>query len=73
MIGIGHHGVAGRLIARETCDMLIRRANSTQYNLQDSYSVKCAVGIAAIWIVFYAVIGVAGMVVHGVSSVAALH
>ena len=53
--------------------MLIRRANPTQYNLQDSYSVKCAVGIAAIWIVFYAVIGVAGMVVHGVSSVAALH
>ena len=55
------------------CDMLIRRPNSTQYNLQDSYSVKCAVGIAAIWIVFYAVIGVAGMVVRGVSSVAALH
>jgi hypothetical protein len=57
--------------------MLIRRANSTQYDrrmfVQDSYSVKCAVGIAAIWIVFYAVIGVAGMVVHGVSSVAALH
>jgi hypothetical protein len=41
--------------------------------VQDSYSVKCAVGIAAIWIVFYALIGVAGMVVHGVSSVAALH
>lgn len=52
--------------------MLMRRANSTQYNLQESYSVKCGVGIAAIWIVFYAAIGVAGMVVHGVSSVAAL-
>ena len=31
--------------------MLMRRANSTQYNLQESYSVKCGVGIAAIWIV----------------------
>ena len=41
--------------------MLMRRANSTQYNLQESYSVKCGVGIAAIWIVFYAAIGVAGM------------
>jgi hypothetical protein len=49
----------------------MRRA--TEYNLQESYSVKCGVGIAAIWIVFYAAIGVAGMVVHGVSSVAALH
>ena len=73
MIGIGHHGVPGRLVARETATMLMRRANSTQYNLQESYSVKCGVGIAAIWIVFYAAIGVAGMVVHGVSSVAALH
>ena len=53
--------------------MLMRRANSTQYNLQESYPVKCGVGIAAIWIIFYAVIGVTGMVVHGVSSVAALH
>jgi hypothetical protein len=53
--------------------MLMRRANSTQYNLQESYSVKCGVGIAAIWIVFYAAIGVTGMVVHGVTSVAALH
>jgi hypothetical protein len=57
--------------------MPIRRANSTQYDRrmfgQDSDSGKCAVGIAAIWIVFYAVIGIAGMVVHGVSSVAALH
>jgi hypothetical protein len=53
--------------------MLMRRATSTQYNLQDSYSVKCGVGIAAIWIVFYAVIGLAGMVVHGMSSVAAIH
>ena len=51
--------------------MLMRRANSTQYNLQESY--KCGVGIAAIWIAFYAVIAVTGMVVHGVSSVAALH
>ena len=73
MIGIGHHGVPGRLVARETATMLMRRADSTQYNLQESYSVKCGVGIAAIWIVFYAAIGVAGMVVHGVSSVAALH
>lgn len=62
-----------RLVALETATMLMRRANSTQYNLQESYSVKCGVGIAAIWIVFYAAIGVAGMVVHGVSSVAALH
>jgi hypothetical protein len=62
-----------RLVARETATMLMRRANSTQYKLQESYSVKCGVGIAAIWIVFYAAIGVAGMVVHGVSSVAALH
>ena len=53
--------------------MLMRRANSTQYNLQESPSVKCGVGIAAIWIAFYAVIAVTGMVVHGVSSVAALH
>jgi hypothetical protein len=52
--------------------MLMRRANSTQYNLEESYSVNCGVGIAAIWIVLYAVIGVTGMVVHGVSSVAAL-
>ena len=52
--------------------MLMRRANSTQYNLQESSSVKCGVGIAAIWIAFYTVI-VTGMVVHGVSSVAALH
>jgi hypothetical protein len=72
MIGIGHHGVPERLVAREIATMLMRRANSTQYNLQESYSVKCCVGIAAIWIVFYAVIGVMGMVVHGVSSVAAL-
>ena len=62
-----------RLVAREPATMLMRRANSTQCNLQESYSVKCGVGIAAIWIVFYAAIGVAGMVVHGVSSVAALH
>jgi hypothetical protein len=59
--------------ARETATMLMRRANSTQHNLEESYSVNCGVGIAAIWIVLYAVIGVTGMVVHGVSSVAALH
>jgi hypothetical protein len=53
--------------------MLMRRANSTQHNLEESYSVNCGVGIAAIWIVLYAVIGVTGMIVHGVSSVAALH
>ena len=73
MIGIGHHGVAGRFLPREAATMLMRRVTSTQYNLQDSYSVKCGVGIAAIWIVFYAVIGLAGMVVQGISSVAALH
>ena len=53
--------------------MLGSMRRATEYNLQESYSVKCGVGIAAIWIVFYAAIGVAGMVVHGVSSVAALH
>ena len=53
--------------------MLMRRANSTQHNLEKSYSVNCGVGIAAIWIVLYAVIGVTGMIVHGVSTVAALH
>lgn len=55
------------------CDNADAEANSTQYNLQESYSVKCGVGIAAIWIVLYAVIGVTGMIVHGVSTVAALH
>ena len=53
--------------------MLMRRANSKQYNLQESYFVKSGAGIAAIWIAFYAVIAITGMVVHGVSSVAALH
>jgi len=53
--------------------MQTRRATSPRYNLQESYPVKSGVGIAAIWIVLYAVIGAAGMVVHGVSSVAALH
>ena len=47
--------------------MLMRRANSTQYNLQESSSVKCGVVIAAIWIAFYAVIAVAGMVVQNVA------
>jgi tryptophan-rich sensory protein len=57
----------------ETATMLMRRANSTQYNLQEPYFVKSGVGIAAIWIAFYAVIALTGMVVHGVSRVAALH
>ena len=59
-----------------SCDMLIRTANSTHQDrtkFEDAHFDKCAVGVAAIWIVFYGVIGVATMVVHGVSSVAALH
>jgi hypothetical protein len=59
------------------CDMLMRNENSTQRDrrmfVEASAFEKSAVGIAAIWIVFYAVIGIATMVVHGVSSVAALH
>ena len=57
------------------CDMLIRTSDSTQHDrmpVQDSYSDKCAVGIAAIWIGFYAFIGIAAMVGHGVSATAAL-
>jgi hypothetical protein len=42
-------------------------------SVPDSYSDKSAGGIAAIWIAFYAFIGVAAMVGHGLSSVAALH
>jgi len=59
------------------CDMLMRTENSTQRDrrmfVEASDFEKSAIGIAAIWIVFYAVIGVATIVVHGVSSVAALH
>ena len=73
MIGIGHHGVPWEARCSGDCDNADAEGKSTQYNLQESYSVKCGVGIAAIWVVFYAAIGVAGMVVHGVSSVAALH
>ena len=55
--------------------MLIRTSDLTQHDrmpVQDSYSDKCAVGIAAIWIGFYAFIGIAAMVGHGVSATAAL-
>jgi hypothetical protein len=37
-----------------------------------SYSEKCAVGIAAVWIGFYTFIGLSAMVGHGASAVAAL-
>jgi hypothetical protein len=59
-----------------SCDMLIRTANSAHHDrtkFEDAHFDKSAIGVAAIWIVFYAVIGTATMIVHGVSSVAALH